>query len=68
MKEAEKVKELVIKALEDLKALDMEIIDDSVEILSVTERGYGKRTQVSQYRRQRRGRVPEAFYEHPGEY
>jgi len=33
----------------------MEIIDDSVEILSVTANGYGKRTSVSEYRRQSRG-------------
>jgi DNA gyrase subunit A len=37
------------------KIVGMEIIDDSVEILSVTEKGYGKRTQASQYRRQTRG-------------
>jgi DNA gyrase subunit A len=37
------------------KIIGMEIIDDSVEILSVTENGYGKRTSVSQYRKQTRG-------------
>ena len=37
------------------KIIGMEIIDDSVEILSVTEKGYGKSTQSSQYRRQTRG-------------
>lgn len=37
------------------KIIGMEIIDDSVEILSVTENGYGKRTECSQYRRQTRG-------------
>ncbi len=37
------------------KIVGMEIIDDNVEILSVTEKGYGKRTQASQYRRQTRG-------------
>ena len=37
------------------KVIGMEIIDDSVEILSITEKGYGKRTDASQYRRQSRG-------------
>lgn len=37
------------------KIIGMEIIDDSVEILSVTENGYGKRTCASQYRCQSRG-------------
>ena len=37
------------------KIIGMEIIDDSVDILSVTENGYGKRTKTSQYRRQSRG-------------
>jgi DNA gyrase subunit A len=37
------------------KIIGMEIIDDSVEILSVTENGYGKRTQANQYRVQTRG-------------
>ncbi len=37
------------------KIIGMEIIDDSVEILSVTELGYGKRTESSQYRKQSRG-------------
>ncbi len=40
---------------EDEKIIGMEIIDDGVEILSVTENGYGKRTQASQYRKQTRG-------------
>ena len=40
---------------ESEKIIGMEIIDDNVEILSVTEKGYGKRTQSSQYRRQTRG-------------
>ncbi len=40
---------------EDEKIIGMEIIDDNVEILSVTENGYGKRTQASQYRKQSRG-------------
>ncbi|MCP4913768.1 MAG: DNA gyrase subunit A [Oligoflexia bacterium] len=35
--------------------IGMELIDDSVEILSVTENGYGKRTSASQYRKQTRG-------------
>ncbi len=39
----------------DEKIIGMEIIDDSVEILSVTANGYGKRTNVSQYRKQTRG-------------
>ncbi len=33
----------------------MELIDDTVEILSVTENGYGKRTIASEYRKQTRG-------------
>jgi DNA gyrase subunit A len=37
------------------KIIGMEIIDDNVEILSVTENGYGKRTSASQYRKQTRG-------------
>ena len=37
------------------KIIGMEIIDDSVEILSVTANGYGKRTSVSEYRKQSRG-------------
>lgn len=37
------------------KIIGMEIIDDNVEILSVTELGYGKRTESSQYRKQSRG-------------
>lgn len=37
------------------KIIGMEIIDDGVEILSVTENGYGKRTQASEYRKQSRG-------------
>ena len=37
------------------RIIGMEIIDDNVEILSVTENGYGKRTQASQYRKQSRG-------------
>lgn len=37
------------------KVIGMEIIDDNVEILSVTENGYGKRTISSEYRKQSRG-------------
>ncbi len=40
---------------ESERIIGMEIIDDNVEILSVTENGYGKRTQASQYRKQSRG-------------
>ncbi|MCF8058097.1 MAG: DNA gyrase subunit A [Bacteriovoracaceae bacterium] len=40
---------------ESEKIIGMEIIDDNVEILSVTENGYGKRTSASQYRKQTRG-------------
>ena len=40
---------------EDEKIIGMELIDDNVEILSVTENGYGKRTISSQYRKQSRG-------------
>jgi len=39
----------------DEKIIGMELIDDSVEILSITENGYGKRTAASQYRKQTRG-------------
>lgn len=37
------------------KVIGMEIIDDNVEILSITENGYGKRTISSEYRKQSRG-------------
>lgn len=37
------------------KIIGMELIDDQMEILSVTEHGYGKRTESSQYRKQTRG-------------
>lgn len=37
------------------KVIGMVIIDDGVEILSVTEKGYGKRTISSEYRKQSRG-------------
>ena len=37
------------------RVIGMEIIDDNVEILSITENGYGKRTSSSQYRKQTRG-------------
>ncbi len=39
----------------DDEVIGMEIIDDGVEILSVTEHGFGKRTPVSEYRVQSRG-------------
>ena len=37
------------------KVIGMEIIDDNVEILSVTQAGFGKRTIASEYRKQSRG-------------
>lgn len=37
------------------RIIGMELIDDSVEILSITENGFGKRTISSQYRKQSRG-------------
>ena len=37
------------------KVIGMEIIDDNVEILSVTQNGFGKRTISSEYRKQSRG-------------
>lgn len=37
------------------KVIGMTIIDDGVEILSVTEKGYGKRSSASEYRKQTRG-------------
>lgn len=40
---------------DDERIIGMEIIDDNMEILSVTENGYGKRTSASQYRKQTRG-------------
>ena len=40
---------------ENEKIIGMEIIDDTLEILSITENGYGKRTQTGQYRKQTRG-------------
>ncbi|MGB0453910.1 MAG: DNA gyrase subunit A [Bacteriovoracaceae bacterium] len=39
----------------DEKVIGMELIDDGIEILTVTENGYGKRTQASEYRKQSRG-------------
>ncbi|MCK5883415.1 MAG: DNA gyrase subunit A [Bacteriovoracaceae bacterium] len=47
------VKGITLDASE--KIIGMEIIDDSVEILSVTENGFGKRSQSSEYRKQSRG-------------
>lgn len=44
-----------IELSDEEKIIGMEIIDDSVEILSVTEHGYGKRTSASEYRKQSRG-------------
>lgn len=40
---------------ENETVIGMELIDDKVEILSVTENGYGKRTTASEYRAQTRG-------------
>ncbi len=40
---------------DDELIIGMEIIDDSVEILSITANGYGKRTSTSEYRKQTRG-------------
>ncbi|MGI4991223.1 DNA gyrase subunit A [Halobacteriovorax sp. GFR7] len=40
---------------EEEKIIGMELIDDNMEILSVTSQGYGKRTESSQYRKQTRG-------------
>ncbi len=37
------------------RLIGMELIDDNVQILSVTERGYGKRTLAKEYRSQTRG-------------
>ena len=37
------------------KIIGMELIDDTVEILSVTEKGYGKRSLAKEYRKQSRG-------------
>lgn len=47
------VKGIVVE--ENEKIVSMEIIDDSVEVLSITENGYGKRSAVAEYRRQSRG-------------
>ncbi|MBF0297630.1 MAG: DNA gyrase subunit A [Oligoflexia bacterium] len=37
------------------KIIGMEIVDDNVELLSVTENGYGKRSKAEEYRKQSRG-------------
>lgn len=37
------------------RVVSLEVVEDGAEVLSVTERGYGKRTPLSQYRRQSRG-------------
>ncbi len=47
------VKGLSISAEEEV--IGMELIDDSCEILSVTKKGYGKRSMASEYRKQSRG-------------
>ena len=47
------VKGINISASE--KIIGMELIDDTVEILSVTEKGYGKRSLAKEYRKQSRG-------------
>jgi DNA gyrase subunit A len=44
-----------INLVETEKIIGMEIIDDSMEILSITENGFGKRTNASHYRKQSRG-------------
>ena len=36
-------------------AVDMGIVDDSLTLLSITEKGYGKRTSFEEYRSQNRG-------------
>jgi DNA gyrase subunit A len=47
------VKGITLSASE--KIIGMELIDDNIQILSITENGYGKRTDCSQYRKQTRG-------------
>ena len=44
-----------IALTEDERAIGMAIIDDGMELLSVTDKGYGKRSQTSEYRKQSRG-------------
>ncbi len=44
-----------IEIEETEKIVSMELIDDSMEVLSVTELGYGKRSGVTEYRKQSRG-------------
>ena len=44
-----------ISLKKDEKMIGMEIIDDNMEILSITENGIGKRTKSSHYRVQTRG-------------
>ncbi len=39
----------------DEEVIGMELIDDTDEILSVTQHGYGKRSMVKEYRKQSRG-------------
>jgi DNA gyrase subunit A len=44
-----------IALTENEKAIGMSIIEDGMEILSITEKGYGKRSQTDEYRKQSRG-------------
>lgn len=44
-----------ISLTDDERVIGMEIIEDGVEILSVTEKGYGKRSSTTEYRKQSRG-------------
>ena len=44
-----------IKLRPDDIAVDMGLVDDNLKLLSITEKGYGKRTDFSEYRTQNRG-------------
>ncbi len=44
-----------IRLARDDQVVAMETIEEGTTMLSVTERGYGKRTKISEYRRQSRG-------------
>lgn len=44
-----------IKLREGDVAVDMGLVDDDLKLLSITEKGYGKRTVFSEYRKQNRG-------------
>lgn len=44
-----------IELKEDDMVVDLLIVDDSAYVLAVTEKGYGKRTPLSDYRLQKRG-------------